>query len=379
MGAASKAETPSTPEASLIGAKLAQLETPALLVDMAAMERNLAAMAGFFRTRTAKLRPHFKNHRVLALADRQMEVGAIGLTCARLWQAERLVRHGIKSVLVANEIAGESMMREFVELSHAAPVIVAVDSARMVDELARVAGQARGMLNVVVDIDLGLNRCGVPPGEAPLELARHVLSRGLKLRGLMGYEGHLQPLPPGPAKQRSVAAALEMLVDARKRLEGSGIPVEIVSCGGTGDFTVAGDFPGITEVQAGSYLLMDTWYAPAAPQFEVTLTVLATVLSKSPGKRLVLDAGVKAISGERGLPSVKGQPRLVVKALHAEHAILEILEGDVPVEVGDTLELRVHYHDGTINLHDRMVGVRDGIVEQTFMIESRPRGPRGGQ
>ena len=372
MGSASNAETLNAPETPWAGRSPAELETPSLLVNMAAMERNLAAMAGFFRGRAAKLRPHFKNHRVLALADRQMAEGAIGLTCARLWQAEILVRHGIKSVLVANEIAGEGMIRKFVELSHAAPVIVAVDSARFVDELARVAGQARGLLNVVVDIDLGLNRCGLPPGEAPLELARHVLSQGLKLRGLMGYEGHLQPLPPGLAKQRSVTAALEMLVDARKSLEAAGIPVEIVSCGGTGDFSLAGSFPGITEVQAGSYLLMDTWYAPAAPQFEVTLSVLATVLSKTAGKRLVVDAGVKAISGERGLPSVKGQPRLRVKALHAEHALIETPEGDAPVEVGDTLELLVHYHDGTINLHDRMFGVRHGVVEQEFTIERRP-------
>ena len=286
MGATGKVETTFTPEASLVEANLARLETPALLVDLAVMERNLASMAGFFRGRPAKLRPHFKNHRVLALADRQMAAGAIGLTCARLWQAEILMRHGIKSVLVANEIGGEAMIRRFVELSHSASVIVAVDNTRIVDELAHIAGDARGLLNMVVDIDLGLNRCGVPPGEAPLELARHILSRGLKLRGLMGYEGHLQPLPPGPAKQCSVTGALKALVDAWRRLEGAGIPVEIVSCGGTGDFTIAGDFPGVTEVQAGSYLLMDTWYGPAAPQFEVTLTVLGTVLSMTRGKRL---------------------------------------------------------------------------------------------
>jgi D-serine deaminase-like pyridoxal phosphate-dependent protein len=264
------------------------------------------------------------------------------------------------------------MIRKFVELSHAAPVIVAVDNPRIVDELAHIAGDARGLLNVVVDVDLGLNRCGVPSGEAALDLARRVISRGLKFRGLMGYEGHLQPLPPGPAKERSVTEAMEALVDARTRLERAGIPVEIVSCGGTGDFAIAGDSPGITEIQAGSYLLMDTWYAPAAPQFEVTLAVLATVLSKTPGKRLVVDAGVKAISGERGLPSVKGQPRLRVKALHAEHAPIEILEGDVLFEVGDRLELLVRYHDGTINLHDRMYGVRNGNVEEVFTIERRP-------
>jgi len=356
----------------MIGTDFRKLDTPALLVDLDAMERNLATMAGFFRNQQAKLRPHFKNHRVLALADRQMAAGAIGLTCARLWQAEALVRHGIKSVLIANEIAGEAMIRRFVELSHAAPVIVAVDNARVVDDMARIAGDARGLLNVVVDVNLGLNRCGVAPGEPALELARRVVSRGLKLRGLMGYEGHLQPLPPGTAKERSVTAAMEALADSRKRLEAAGIPVEIVSCGGTGDFAIAGPYPGVTEIQAGSYLLMDAWYAPAAPQFELTLTVLATVLSKTPGNRLVVDAGVKAISGERGLPSVKGRPDLRVKALHAEHAPIEILGGDTPAEVGETLELLVHYHDGTVNLHRRMFGIRKGVVEEVFTIEHRP-------
>jgi D-serine deaminase-like pyridoxal phosphate-dependent protein len=352
--------------------ELCKLETPALLVDLAAMERNIATMSSFFQGRPAKLRPHFKNHRVLALADQQMAAGAIGLTCARLWQAEALVRHGIKSVLVANEIAGEEMIHRFVALSREAPVIVAVDNPRVVDEMARIAGDARGLLNVLVDIDLGLNRCGLPTPEAALDLSRYALSKGLRLRGLMGYEGHLQPLPPGPGKVQSVTAAMKVLAQARKNLEDAGIPVEIVSCGGTGDFAIAGPSPGVTEIQAGSYLLMDTWYAPAAPQFEVTLTVLATVISKTPGRSLVVDAGVKAISGERGLPMVKSQPLLRVKALHAEHAPIEILESDVPVEVGDTLELLVHYHDGTINLHDRMFGIRAGRIEETFTIERRP-------
>lgn len=355
---------------SLVGQDARALDTPALLVDLPAMERNLATMEGFFRGRPEKLRPHFKNHRVLALADRQMAGGAIGITCARLWQAEALVHHGIKSVLVANEIAGEAMIRRFVELSHAAPVIVAVDNSRTVDDMARIAGDARGLLNVVVDVDVGLRRCGVPPGDAPLELARRVLSKGLKLRGVMGYEGHLQPLPPGDDKECAVRAAMKTLVGARTCLESAGIPVEIVTCGGTGDFAMTGAYPGVTEVQAGSYLLMDTWYASAAPQFEITLSVLATVVSKTPGQRLVVDAGVKAISGERGLPSVKGQPRLRVKTLHAEHAPIEI-QGDVSVEVGDTIELLVHYHDGTINLHDRMFGVRNGKVEEVFTIEHR--------
>lgn len=355
-------------EASVLGQYASALPTPALLVDLPAMERNLATIEAFFRSRQAKLRPHFKNHRVLALADRQLAGGAIGITCARLWQAEALVQHGIASVLVANEIAGDAMIRRFVELSHAAPVIVAVDNPRTVDDMARIAGDARGLLNVVVDVDVGLRRCGVPPGDAPLELARRVVSKGLKLRGVMGYEGHLQPLLPGPDKECAVRAAMKILVDARICLESTGIPVEIVTCGGTGDFAIAGSYPGVTEIQAGSYLLMGTCYASAAPQFEVALTVLSTVISKTPGDRLVVDAGAKAISGERGLPSVKGQPRMRVRALHAEHAPIEI-HGDVEAEVGDQLELFVHYQDGTMNLHNRMFGVRNGKVEELFKIE----------
>lgn len=349
------------------------LDTPALLVDLPTMERNLATIAEFFRDRPAKLRPHFKNHRVLALADRQMAAGAIGITCARLWQAEALVRHGIKSVLVANEIAGEGMIRSFVELSRTAPVMVAVDDPRVVDEMARIAGEARELLNVVVDIDLGLNRCGVQPGDAPLELARHVLNKGLRFRGLMGYEGHLQTLPPGPDKEHAVAAAMKYLADARERLEGAGIPVEIVSCGGTGDFAMAGAHPGITEIQAGTYLLMGTGYAPAAPQFAPALTVMATIISRLAPNRLVADAGSKAISGERGLPSVKGWPQLQVRALHAEHALIETPGAGTTIRVGDTIELLAHYQDGTVNLYHQMFGVRNGKVEEAFTIEHPPR------
>lgn len=346
-----------------------QIETPALLVDLDVMERNLTTMAQFFCHRPAKLRPHFKNHRVLALAARQMEHGAIGITCARLWQAEKLAHFGVRDILIANEIAGAEPVRRFVELSREAAVMVGVDNAKVVGELGRVARDRKTEANVLVDVDLGLKRCGVAPGEPALALARLALEQGLKVRGLMGYEGHLQPLPPGPDKTARVTAAMESLIQTRKLLEASGIPVEIVSCGGTGDYSIAAAYAGVTENQAGSYLLMDTWYAPFAPDFKVALSVLATVISKTPGDHVVVDAGCKVISGERGLPSVKGVDGLKLKALHAEHAPIEILDPSVKVEVGDKIEILVHYHDGTINLHERMYGIRNGEVERVFTIE----------
>ena len=345
------------------------VDTPALLVDLDLMEQNLKAMARFFRDQPAKLRPHFKNHRVLELAARQMENGAIGITCARLWQAERLVNSGIRNVLIANEIAGESPLRRYLALSREAPVLIAVDNAAVVRDMGRLAQDAKADLNVLVDVDLGLKRCGVPPGEAAVALARIVVEKGLRFRGIMGYEGHLQPLLAGPEKHGAVSQAMTALVDTAKQIEGAGIPVEIVSCGGSGDYSIAGTYPGVTENQAGSYLLMDTWYAPFAPDFKVALSVLATVISKTSGERIVVDAGVKAISGERGLPSVKNVAGLKLTALHAEHAPMEITDPSVNVEVGDKLEIAVHYHDGTINLHDRMYGIRNGRVERIFSIE----------
>ena len=333
------------------------------------MEQNLHRMAAFFQNRLAKLRPHFKNHRVLGLAKLQMQHGAIGITCARVWQAERLVEAGIRRVLIANEIAGEAELHRFADLAKEAPVILAVDNGRVVDDLGRIARNRKVVLHVLVDVDLGLKRCGVAPGEAALWLARRALEQGLKLRGIMGYEGHLQPIAPGLEKERVVGEAMQMLVGTAKRFEQDGIAVEIVSCGGTGDYSITGSYSGVTEIQAGSYLLMDTWYAPYAPDFRPALTVLATVISKTPGERIVLDAGVKAISGERGLPSLKGIDGLKLKALHAEHAPVEIVGPGVNVEVGDKLEVAVQYHDGTIHLHKCIYGIRDGRVERVFPIE----------
>jgi D-serine deaminase-like pyridoxal phosphate-dependent protein len=355
--------------------KRADIETPALLVDLDVMDRNLETMTRFFCNRPAKLRPHFKNHRVLELASRQMDLGAIGITCARLWQAERLVSFGIRDILIANEIAGETPVARFVELSREAPVLVAVDNPKVVADMARLARDRKAEVNVLVDVDLGLKRCGAPPREPAAALARTVVESGLKFRGLMGYEGHLQPLIPGAEKERAVTEAMRALLDTRKLIESAGIAVGIVSCGGTGDYSIAGAYPGVTENQAGSYMLMDTWYSPFAPDFKVALSVLVTVISKSAGERLVVDAGCKVISGERGLPSVKGIAGLKLKALHAEHAPIEIQDSATGnaaasnVEVGDKLEIAVHYHDGTINLHRQMYGMRNGEVERIFTIE----------
>jgi D-serine deaminase-like pyridoxal phosphate-dependent protein len=344
------------------------LSTPVLLLDLDLMEANLRRMASFFQDASAKLRPHFKTHQVISLGSKQLQAGAIGITCARLEHAEALVDRGITNVFVASEVAGETMVRRFVELSRQAAVIAVVDSAKVISDMAREAQGRTHEVNVIVDLNLGLNRCGVPPGEAALRLTERVLESGITFRGLMGYHGNLR-LPPGPEKEQKTRSALQKLIETKTLLEHNGIPVEIISCGGTSDYSIAATFPEVTEIQAGSYLLMDTWYEPLAPEFKPALSVLATVISKTSGTMLVANAGVKAVSTERGLPMVKGNQGLSIRAMHAEHALIDILDPAASPEVGDQIEIWVQHLDATISLHNEMYGMRNGKLVERLRIE----------
>jgi D-serine deaminase-like pyridoxal phosphate-dependent protein len=279
------------------------------------------------------------------------------------------VHHGVRSVLLANEIVDQAKIQRLVGLSHEADVIVCVDDEKVVNDLACIAANCQTQVSVLVDVDLGLQRCGVPPGEPALRLARAVVQKGLRFRGLMGYEGHVMRQPPGPAKEESCAAAMRTLIATKTLIEGAGIPVEIVSGGGTGTYSLSGRYPGMTEIQAGSYLLMDTDYRKCCTDFNLTLTVLTTVLSKTAAERIVVDAGLKELSCERGLPTVKDLAGLSIRRLTAEHGIIDLKHPSASVQVGDQIEIWVHYADATINLHDRMYGIRNGEVDEVFQVE----------
>jgi D-serine deaminase-like pyridoxal phosphate-dependent protein len=333
------------------------------------MEANLERMASFFRNVPAKLRPHFKNHKCPDLAARQLEAGAIGMTCATLREAECLVHHGVRSVLLANEITDGAKIRRLVDLARRADVMVCVDNEKIVDEIARTAAIRQTPVSVLVDVDVGVHRCGVPPGEPTVRLARAALQKGLRFRGLVGYEGQVVRKLPGPEKEQAAAAANRALVESAAALRQEGIPVEILSGGGTGTYSLSGRFPGMTEIQAGSYLLMDTDYQKCCTDFDLSLTVLTSVLSKTEGERIVVDAGLKSLSCERGIPMAKDLPGLSIRRLTAEHGIIDIKDPSAPVEVGDKIEIWVHYSDATVNLHDRMCGIRDGQVEEIFRVE----------
>lgn len=346
-----------------------EIDTPALLVDLDTMEGNLKRMASFFQDKTAKLRPHFKNHKAPLLAKKQLEAGAIGMTCATLREAEVLVNHGVRSILIANEIAGDGKIKWLADLSRETDLMVAVDDERVVSEIASASRKHGTRISALVDINVGLNRCGVQPGEPACRLAKAVVANGLTFRGLMGYEGHLQVFPPSSERDKLVLEAAKSLIDSRRLIEREDIPVEIVSTGGTGTYSVQGTYPGITEIQAGSYLLMDTLYEKRGATFGRSLTLLATVVSRPEPHRVVIDCGMKALSAERGLSLIKDMDGAELKALHAEHGLIDLPNPNVHLEIGQKIELWVHYSDATVNLHQRMYGVSNHAVKEVIQIE----------
>jgi len=349
--------------------KTQEIPTPALLVDLDAMEFNLRLMADFFADKPAKLRPHFKNHKAPMLAWKQMRTGAIGLTCATIREAEILVQHGIQSILIANEITGDWKTDRYAELSRHASLLVGVDHPAQICDLARAQRKYGTTLQVLIDVDSGLGRCGVRPGELAVELARLGKQQGLNVRGITGYEGHLQPLPPGPERDEKVHSVCRELMQTKGMLDGAGIPTDIVSTGGTGTYAVCGSYPGITEVQAGSYLLMDTQYRDRGASFGRALTILASVISTRGSNHAVIDCGLKELSAERGLSELKDLPGVTLKALHAEHGLLQLdTNSGPPLEVGQKIELWVQYSDATVNLHTSLYGVRNGQTEEVFPI-----------
>jgi D-serine deaminase-like pyridoxal phosphate-dependent protein len=336
---------------------------------MTAMESNLQKMAAFFANGPTQLRPHYKNYKCVALARRQLAQGAIGITCATLGEAEVLAQAGIQGILVANEIAGATAIERFVQLSRTTDIMVGVDNERAVASLAAASARAKVLLSVVVDVNTGLGRCGVSPGEPGLALAQLAVARGLRFRGLIGYEGHCVRLPPGPDKIQATQQAMEKLVNTATLIRSHGLAVELVSAGGTGTYSISGRVPGVTEIQGGSYLLMDTDYHTVCEDFDLALSVLGTVISRTGNERLILDIGLKEISGERGLPVLKNADGARLSKLNAEHAIIDIVDPNFPAQVGDQLELWAHYSDATVNLHRQMFGMRDGQVEEIFLVE----------
>ena len=355
------------------GMRMEELDTPALIVDLDILERNIAQMADFFAERHAALRPHIKTHKTPAIAHMQLKAGAIGITCAKVGEAEIIAEAGIRDILIANQVVGQVKIDRLTDLARHADVMVAVDDARNVTDLSQAASAKGVIVRTLIEIDIGMNRCGVPAGEPALELARCVASSpGLRLAGLMGYEGHLVLVSDYEERRREVWAALKPLTDTADLLRRHGLSVDIVSGGGTGTYDITGSCPTMTEVQAGSYVFMDTTYRAVRPEFDVSLALLTTVISRPQPAYIVTDAGLKALSKEFGLPKLANIPGADVRYLSEEHGVIDLAEpGAVDLRPGDKVSLVPSHCCTTVNLHDKLYAVRKDIVEGIWPIAAR--------
>ena len=351
---------------------LNRVDTPALILDYDALRANIRTMAAFFEPLSARLRPHFKTHKCTRIARMQMEAGAVGMTCAKVSEAEVLVSSGVRDVLIANQVVGSIKIERLMGLvARHVDLKVAVDDETNLRELSRATTARDVELGVLVEVDVGMGRCGVPVGERLVELCQFVdASPHLVFRGLMGYEGHAV-LEPDPDRRREVTErALAELRRAKELVEEAGLEVEIVSAGGTGTYDITGKCPDVTEVQAGSYAVMDATYGAVRGEFRTALTVLSTVISRPAPGRAVTDAGLKSITGEFGMPRVVSHEGVTVERLAEEHAILKV-PADARLSVGERVALLPSHCCTTINLHEEFVVVERRHERGRWAIEAR--------
>jgi D-serine deaminase-like pyridoxal phosphate-dependent protein len=357
---------------SLIGQSKWSLDTPVLLVDLDAMERNIARMAAFFRKVCVGWRPHTKGVKVPAIAHLELRAGAHGVTCAKLGEAEIMAAAGIRDILIANQIVGAEKIAGLVALRRHADVIVCVDSIENAEALSTAAAAKDVELRVLVEVDIGLSRSGVVPGPEVVSLSRKVAALPhLRYAGLMGWEGHLASKPPSDEKRQACQAAVGLLTEAADSCRSAGLPVGIVSCGGTGTYQYSATVPGVTEIQAGGGALGDLAYRQWGVDHECALTVLATVTSRPTPDRVVFDAGRKAMQREVVVPEPKGVKVAGPVRLSAEHGVLQLAESASDLRVGEKLELIVGYGDTTVCLHDELVGTRGDVVEVVWPVLAR--------
>lgn len=362
-----------------VGAPLDDIDTPALIVDLDAFERNIRKMADFARAAGVRLRPHAKTHKCPAIARKQVAAGAVGQCCQKVGEAEALVRGGIGDVLVSNQVVGMPKLRRLAALATEATVGLCFDAREQVDAASRAAAEFGVTIGALVEIDVGMQRCGVAPGRAAADLARYIAEApGLAFRGLQAYHGTAQHLQGPETRERAIAAAADAVRETLGALDRAGLRCEIVSGAGTGTFRLEGESGVWNELQAGSYVFMDTDYARIGGrdgglyrEFEHSLFVLATVMSVPAADRAIVDAGLKSYSGEKGPPWLHERDDIEVVGVSDEHGKLALGARAARLKLGDKVKLIPGHCDPTVNLHDWYVAVRRGRVEALWPITAR--------
>ena len=362
-----------------IGMPLDEVDTPALVVDLDAFERNLHRLADRVAGTGVRLRPHAKTQKCAVIALKQMELGAVGVCCQKVSEAEALVYSGVKDVLVTNEIVGETKLRRLMALAGMARIATCADDPAQIVALDEAAGEAGISLPVYVEVNMGGNRCGVEPGEPALDLARRVMDAPhLSFAGLQAYHGSAQHLRAWDERRQAIAGAADKARMTRDLLARHGIPCGNITGAGTGTFEFEAGSGVYTELQCGSYIFMDADYGRNLDRdggetrsFEPSLFVWATVMSRPTEDRAIVDAGLKALGMDSGPPNVWDEPAARYDRASDEHGRLVISAATNRLKLGDKIKLVPGHCDPTVNLYDWYVGVRGERVEAIWPIVAR--------
>ena len=357
-----------------IGVGIGALDTPVLLLDLDVLERNILRMSKtIIGEAGVGWRPHTKAMKNPDLARLCLDAGAHGVTCAKLGEAEVMADGGITDILVANEIVGAKKIARLVDLCKRADIMVCVDqldNAQQIDKAARAAGVRP---RVLVEVDVGMARAGIQPGAAAVELASEVSGLGnIRFAGLQTWESHTLSISDRDEKKRQILIALSQLNDTAERIRCTGVPVDIVSCGGSGTYWISAFAPGITEVEAGGGIYGCVRYRKSfGVEVESALTVLSTVTSRPTADRIICDAGFKATGNVSPDPELRNISDCASIKFSAEHGIITLSKGTPQPRVGDTIEFVPGYSDSAIFLHEYLYGVRDGLVETVWPVIGR--------
>ena len=369
--------SPPSPAPAQPGMSLQEVDTPALLLDLDAFERNLDRLDESLRGRTVRVHPHAKSHKCPDIALRQLARGAVGICCQKVSEAEAMVEGGVSNVLVSNEIVGLAKMARLAALAARAQLGVLVDDADNVEQLDRALGRASASMDVLVEINVGSNRCGVEPGQPVLALANRIMAcDNLRFAGVHAYQGAAQHARTPQERRNLVDRAVQHVRASLELLHEHGLKCDIVTGAGTGTYLLEAASGIYNEIQPGSYIFMDADYdrnlgedGEPLRAFEQSLHVWTTVMSRASDERAILDAGLKALAMDSGMPVVADGGAEYLKASD-EHGVLRTAPGS-KLKLGDKIRLIPGHCDPTVNLYDWIVGHRDGIVETVWPIAAR--------
>ena len=359
-----------------IGTPVEELDTPVLVVDLDILDRNIETVHSFFCQHDAKLRPHMDAHRCPAIAHRQLAAGGTvgGISVTTVGEAEVFAQNGFTDIFVASQVVTSPKIRRMCALARDTRITVAVDNAGNLSDLSEAAKAATVTLNIVVDVHTGLDRSGVEPGKPALHLATLAAgAESLHFAGFMTYEGAILTDDADQLASES-RKWIQQVLDTREMVEKAGIPVEIVSVGGTHNYEIAGAMSGVTEVPAGAYALMDHRYAGHRGGLVPAARVMSTVISRPDPQTVITDTGQKAIGIDTGLPAALELEGANVASLSAEHCRI-LLDGgvDSPVDLGDKVWLTPRDIGVCANLYDYIHAVRDGVLEAVWNVSARGR------